>query len=116
VPQTGTANGTSKTPRSLFCFDTDAYLLIYGTYILDHHMRILPRKGRGIQKALVKFGDLSGHDWFTSDVARDLLLNANVLMPETLCLNPLWLIHMSNKLKSSFGDDASSSVVVRLER
>ena len=88
------------------------------TYVLDHHMRVLPHKGRGIQKALVKFGDLRGHAWFTSDETRDLLLNANVLMPETLCLNPLWLSHMSDKLESSFRDDATSSVVVpvRLER
>ena len=116
VLQAGTADGTSKTPHSLFCFDTDAYLPIYGTYILDNHMRILPRKGRGIQKALVKFGDLSWHARFTSDATRDILLNANVLMPETQALNPLWLSHMSDKLQSSFGDDATSSVVVRLER
>ena len=116
VLQAGSTDGTSKTPDSLFCFDTDAYLPIYGTFVLEIHMRVLPHKGRGIQKELVKFGDLSGHARFASDATRDILLNANVLMPETQALNPLWLSHMSDKLQSSFGDDATSSVVVRLER
>jgi hypothetical protein len=114
VLQPGAATATTNTPRSLFCFDTDAYLPIYMTYVLDRHLRVSPRKGRGIQKALVKFGHLRGHAVFTSDEARDILVEANVVMPETLFLNPLWLSHMSDKLESSFGDDATSSVVVRL--
>ena len=80
-------------------------------------MRVLPRKGRGIQKALVKFGDLIRHarpKRFASDAAKDLLLNANVLLPETLCLNPIWLSHMSDKLESSFGDDAVCRLAVVL--
>ena len=86
-------------------YDTDEYLPIYMTYELENHLQILPYKGRGIQKAIVKYGDLRGHAVFANNEARELLLNAKVWMPETLALNPVWLSHMSDKLKSSFGDE-----------
>ena len=59
---------------------------------------------------------MTGLAVFANEEARILLLQAKVLIPETLCLNPLWLSHMSDQLESSFGDDNTSNVVVQLKR
>ena len=85
------------------------------TYELENHLQIFPKTGHdGIQKAIVSYVDLRGHAVFPNDKARDCyLLPGGVLMRETLrlCLHPVWLSHMSDKLESRFGDDTSRVVV-----
>jgi hypothetical protein len=76
------------------------------TYSLDSDLEVMrPKKGRGLQKVLVNYNDLKGIPFFANDASRDLVLNAGVLMPETLALHPMWLCHVSTTLETLFGSD-----------